>query len=184
MTEKQILLGKIIAPHGLKGEVKIKSFTADPLDVASYGLVIVRDGRRFNLSNARLQGDVVIATVKGITDRSAAESLKGLELHIDRDDLPETDANTGEFYQTDLIGLPVFDEKGAELGEVVGFQDFGAGDLIEVGMPGGATSLVPFADSMVPVVDVEEGRIVLSETGVAVLRADFDAASKSAEASS
>ena len=182
MADKQILLGKIIAPHGLKGEVKIKSFTADPLDVASYGMVIVRDGRRFNLSNARLQGEVVIASVKGITDRAAAEGLKGLELRVDREDLPDTDANTGEFYQADLIGLPVFDDAGVQLGEVIGFQDFGAGDLVEVRLPNGTNSLVPFADSMVPLVDIDEGRIVLSGTGVAVLKADEGQANRKGEA--
>lgn len=176
MTDKQILLGKIIAPHGLKGEVKIKSFTADPLDVASYGKVMVRDGRCFTLSNARLQGDIVIAGVKGITDRNASESLKGLELFIDRDDLPDPDQGSGEFYQADLIGLSVVDAEGNELGEVIGFQDYGAGDLMEVAMPGGHVGLVPFADSMVPEIDVEEGRLVLSESGVVVLKADLEPA--------
>lgn len=180
MTDKQILLGRIVAPHGLKGEVKIKSFTAEPLDVASYGLVTAPDGRRFNLSNARLQGEVVIATVKGITDRTAAERLKGLELRVDREDLPETDS--GEFYQSDLIGLPVFDEKGDQLGQVKGFQHFGAGDLIEIELPHGRSSFVPFADSMVPIVDMDDGRIVLSETGVAVLTTDDEAATRKAEA--
>jgi 16S rRNA processing protein RimM len=178
MTGKQILLGKIVAPHGLKGEVKIKSFTADPLDVASYGMVTVRDGRCFHLQNPRLQGEVVIAAVKGIADRNAAETLKGLELFVDREDLPDTDDGDGEFYQADLIGLPVFDESGVELGEIIGFQDFGAGDLVEIEMPGGGTGMVPFADSMVPVIDMEEGRIVLSQTGVAVLKADEDASKK------
>jgi len=174
MTDKQILLGKIVAPHGLKGEVKIKSFTADPLDVASYGKVMVRDGRCFTLSKARLQGEVVIAVVKGITDRNASEALKGLELYVDRDDLPETDEGSGEFYQADLIGLVVVDANGNELGEVIAFQDYGAGDLMEIEMPGGKVGLVPFADSMVPHINVEEGRIVLSETGVAVLKADLE----------
>jgi 16S rRNA processing protein RimM len=180
MTGKQILLGKIIAPHGLKGEVKIKSFTEDPLDVASYGLVTVRDGRRFRLENARLQGEIVIATVKGISDRNAAEALKGLELHVERDDLPDADSDSGEFYQADLIGMAVFDDKGTQLGSIIGFQDFGAGDLIEVELPSGATGLVPFADSMVPIVDMEESRIVLSESGVAVLHADVELTGKTA----
>ena len=180
MTEKQILLGKIVAPYGLKGEVKIKSFTADPLDVASYGKVVLRDGRCFTLSNARLQGEVVIAAVKGISDRNASEALKGLELYIDRDDLPEVEAN--EFYQADLIGMAVLDANGNALGEVTGFQHFGAGDLVEIAMPGGKVGLVPFADSMIPEIDVEEGRLILSETGVVVLKADFEPGDGKAEA--
>ena len=178
MNSKQIFLGKIVAPHGLKGEVKIKSFTADPLDVASYGMVALRDGRCFQLQNLRVQGDVVIAAVKGIADRNSAEALKGLELFVGREDLPDTEDDSGEYYQADLIGLQVVDEQGRELGEIIGFQDFGAGDLVEIEMPHGGVGLVPFADSMVPMIDTEEGRIVLSQTGVAVLKADEDAAKK------
>ena len=178
MSDKQILLGKILGPHGLKGEVKIKSFTADPLAVASYGSVSAPDGRRFKLMRPRLQGDIVIAAIKGVADRNVAETLKGVELSIERDDLPETD--DGEFYQADLIGLAVFDQAGDKVGEVAGFQHFGAGDLIEIARDGGGTSFVPFAGSMVPEVDVEEGRIVLSETGMAVLAADDDDAKRKA----
>jgi len=174
MSEKQILLGRILGPHGLKGEVKIKSFTADPLAVASYGPVTAPDGRRFKLERARLQGDVVIAALKGVADRTFAESLKGLELSVTRDDLPEPE--DGEFYQADLVGLPVVDESGREIGEVAGFQNFGAGDLVEIRRADGRTSFVPFADAMVPV--VEEDRIILSETGLAVLAADDQAARK------
>jgi 16S rRNA processing protein RimM len=176
MTDKQILLGRILGPHGLKGEVKIKSFTADPLDVASYGAVIAPDGRKFNLLRTRLQGDVVIAAIKGISDRNTAETLKGVELAVARDDLPETD--DGEFYQADLIGLSVFSAAGDKVGEVIGFQHFGAGDLIEIERDAGGTSFVPFADSMVPEIDLDDGRLVLSETGMAVLAADDDAKRK------
>jgi 16S rRNA processing protein RimM len=170
MTDKQILLGRILGPHGLKGEVKIKSFTADPLDVASYGPVSVADGRRFKLQHPRLQGDIVVADIKGVADRTIAETLKGLELKIARDDLPE--AEDGEFYQADLIGLPVVDVSGREIGEVLGFQNFGAGELIEIKRDRSRSSFVPFTNDMVPVVDTDEGRVVLSETGIAVLAAD------------
>ena len=176
MTDRQILLGRILGPHGLKGEVKIKSFTAEPLDVASYGLVTVPDGRRFKLANARMQGDAVVVAIQGIADRTAAEALKGLELKVERDDLPET--TTGEYYQTDLVGLPVFDDAGTQLGEVKGFQHFGAGDLIEILAPSGRSSFVPFANSMVPIVDIGEGRLVLSQTGVTVLAADDEQQSR------
>jgi 16S rRNA processing protein RimM len=171
MSDKQILLGRILGAHGLKGEVKIKSFTANPLDVASYGPVSVPDGRRFKLEKARMQGDIVIAGIKGVADRNVAETLKGLELTVGRDDLPKADE--GEFYQADLIGLPVVDEAGKDVGEVVGFQTFGAGDLIEIRRKSGRTSFVPFADTMVPT--VADDRIVLSETGLAVLAADEEA---------
>ncbi len=170
MTDKQILLGRILGPHGLKGEVKIKSFTADPLAVASYGPVLVPDGRRFTLQRARLQGDIVVAEIKGIADRTFAETLKGLELKVARDDLPE--AGDDEFYQADLIGLAVVDASGREIGEVLGFQNFGAGDLIEIKRARSRSSFVPFTNDMVPIVDTDEGRVVLSEVGIAVLAAD------------
>jgi 16S rRNA processing protein RimM len=169
-TGKHILLGRILGPHGLKGEVKIKSFTADPLDVASYGAVTLKDGRRFTFMRPRLQGDIVVAAIKGVADRNVAETLKGIDFGVDRDDLPETD--DGEFYQADLIGLTVVDTRGQTVGEVLGFQHFGAGDLLEIKRATGATAFVPFADSMVPEVDMDERRIVLSETGLAVLTAD------------
>jgi len=168
MSEKKILLGRILGPHGLKGEVKIKSFTEEPLDVASYGLVIVADGRRFRLTNARMRGDIVVASVKGVSDRNLSETLRGLELYVDRDEMPETEE--GEFYQADLIGLPVVDEAGRAVGEVLGFQHFGAGELIEIKRNDQRTGLVPFADSMVPV--VERDRVVLSAGGLAVLAAN------------
>lgn len=170
MADKQILLGRIIGPHGLKGEVKIKSFTTDPLDIASYGPVTAGDGRVFRLVNPRLQGEIVIAGLKGVTDRTIAEALKGVELKVDRDDLPETE--DGEYYEADVIGLAVFDEGGDKVGEALGFQNFGAGELLEIKRTTGATAYVPFANSMVPKVDIEAGKIVLSETGLAVLTAD------------
>jgi len=77
MTEKRIIIGRIVAPHGLRGEVKIKSFTEVPLDVASYGAVLANDGRKFKLSHARMQGEAVVVTVEGIADRTSAESLRG-----------------------------------------------------------------------------------------------------------
>jgi len=168
MSDKQILLGRILGPHGLKGEVKIKSFTAEPLDVASYGPVTVADGRRFKLVNARLQGEIVIAGIKGVADRNVGETLKGLDLTVGRGDLPDTEE--GEFYEADLIGLSVVDEAGREVGEVLGFQHFGAGALIEIRRTDARTVFVPFADSMVP--SVHADRMVLSEAGLALLAAD------------
>ena len=166
MTDKRIIIGRIVAPHGLRGEVKIKSFTEAPLDVASYGAVLANDGRKFKLGHARMQGDAVVVTVEGIADRTSAESLRGLELSIDRADLPEPDDD--EFYHADLIDLPVVDANGTEVGLVVAFHDFGAGDVLEL-RRGTAAVFVPFTAAMVPVVDVKGGRIVLSAEGLAAM---------------
>jgi 16S rRNA processing protein RimM len=166
MTDKRILIGRILGPHGLKGEVKIKSFTEAPLDLASYGAVIASDGRKFTLEHERLQGDVVVASIKGLADRTSAESLRGLDLYVDRADLPETDED--EFYHSDLIDLPVTDASGAEVGRVIAFHNFGGGDVMEV-KRGAASVFVPFTVAMVPTVDVKGGRVVLSSDGLAAM---------------
>src|SRR5215475_2468804 len=105
MSDKRILIGRILAAHGLKGEVKVKSFTEAPLDVASFGAVLTSDGRKFVLQNERMQGETVLVSIKGILDRNSAESLRGLDLYVDRAELPETDED--EFYHADLIDLTV-----------------------------------------------------------------------------
>ena len=166
MTDKRILIGRILGPHGLKGEVKIKSFTEAPLDLASYGAVVASDGRKFTLEHERLQGDVVVASIKGLADRTSAESLRGLDLYVDRADLPETDED--EFYHSDLIDLPVTDASGAEVGRVIAFHNFGGGDVMEV-KRGPASVFVPFTVAMVPTVDVKGGRVVLSSDGLAAM---------------
>ena len=166
MTDKRILIGRILGPHGLKGEVKIKSFTEAPLDLASYGAVIASDGRKFALEHERLQGDVVVASIKGLADRTSAESLRGLDLYVDRADLPATDED--EFYHSDLIDLPVVDASGAEVGRVIAFHNFGGGDVMEV-KRGAASVFVPFTVAMVPTVDVKGGRVVLSSDGLAAM---------------
>jgi 16S rRNA processing protein RimM len=166
MTDKRILIGRILAAHGLKGEVKIKSFTEAPLEIASYSAVMASDGRKFTLQHERMQGDVVIAAIKGISDRTSAESLRGLDLYVDRADLPATDED--EFYHADLIDLPVLDAEGAEVGRVVAFHNFGGGDVMEI-KRGNAGVFVPFTLKMVPTVDVKGGRVVLSAEGLAAM---------------
>ena len=166
MADKRILIGRILAAHGLKGEVKVKSFTEAPLDVASYGAVIASDGRKFTLQHERIQGETVIAAIKGIQDRNSAESLRGLDLYVERADLPETDED--EFYHADLIDLPVTDASGAEVGRVLAFHNFGGGDVMEI-KRGSASVFVPFTIRMVPTVDVKAGRVELSADGLAAM---------------
>ena len=172
MSDKRILLGRILGPHGLKGEVKIKSFTEAPLDIASYGAVIASDGRLFELVQARMQGEIVVAAIQGIADRTSAESLRGLELSVDRSDLPEPDDD--EFYHADLIDLPVLDASGGEVGRVVAFHNFGGGDVMEM-RRGTASIFVPFTQKMVLTVDVKGGRVVLSAEGLEAMIAANEA---------
>lgn len=164
MTEQapRVLLGRIVAAHGIRGELVIETFTAVPEDIAAYGPLQSADGARsFELKVLRRhpKGGVV-ARVAGVADRNGAEALRKTELYALRSDLPE--AEEGEYYYADLIGLRVEDANGATLGKVISVQNYGAGDLLEIRLDGvAATELVPFTDTFVPTVDVAGGRVVV-----------------------
>lgn len=154
-------MAQIGAAHGIRGEVRLKSFTADPLAVAGYGPLESEDGsRRFRITGLRPAKDMLIARIEGVTDRTAAERLRNLRLYVRRSRLPPPAED--EFYHADLIGLAVFDKGGLRLGAVVAVQNFGAGDLLEIRLEsGGATALLPFTKAAVPEVDIAGGRIVV-----------------------
>lgn len=157
-----ILLGAIAGVHGVRGEVKVKSFTADPLAIATYGPLYDDDGRRFDLklSQKAAKDTIVIAKIDGIADRNAAEALKGKRLYAPREALPAIEDET-EFYAADLIGLAVEDRSGRKLGKVIDLADYGAGAVIAIsGGPEGDFEL-PFADRFVPVVDLAASKIVV-----------------------
>ena len=119
----------IIGAHGIRGEVRIKSFTAIPSAFASYGALIAGDGRVFEITKSRLATDHFICTLKNVTDRNQAEALKGLELLVAREKLPKL--QDGEFYLSDLKDKDLVAD-GKSLGSIVGFQNYGAGDLMEL----------------------------------------------------
>jgi 16S rRNA processing protein RimM len=158
---ERICVGRIGAAHGTRGEVKLWSFTADPLAVADYGALESGDGTRsFEIETLRPAKDFLVARFAGIADRTAAEELRNVELYVARERLPLPESD--EYYHADLIGLAVVDTSGAALGSVAAVHNFGAGDLIEVKPPlGGATFMLPFTETVVPVVDVAGGRIVV-----------------------
>jgi 16S rRNA processing protein RimM len=158
---RRVLLGRILRAHGNRGEVAILAYTAKPRDIAAYGPLADADGALLTITQIRTTAKGVVARLKGIADRTAAEALKGVELYVDRDRLPAP--ADGEFYHTDLIGLAVVDREGRTLGNIVAVQNFGAGDLIEVGMPGSRTTqFVPFTEAHVPEVDIRGGRVVVA----------------------
>jgi 16S rRNA processing protein RimM len=158
---ERICVGRIGAAHGTRGEVKLWSFTADPMTVADYGALETKDGKRkFEIEMLRPAKDFLVARFAGIADRTAAEELRNLDLYVARERLPPPEAD--EYYHADLIGLAVVDGSGATLGSVAAIHNFGAGDLIEVKPPlGGATFMLPFTEAVVPVVDVAGGQIVV-----------------------
>jgi len=161
MAGGRICLGQIGAAHGVRGEVRLRSFTADPEAIASYGPLETEDGRVFEIENLRPAKDHFVAKLAGIGDRNAAERLANLKLYVPRERLPAP-AAPDEFYHADLIGLVVVDRSGKSIGTVVAIQNFGAGDLIEV-KPNAhdKTQLVPFDATNVPAVDIAAGRIVV-----------------------
>lgn len=162
-----IILGEISRPHGVRGEVKLRSFTEDPCAIAAYGVLTTERGERVTLKNVRAAQDHVIARIEGVTDREGAERLKGRKLQVARDVLPELD-DEDEAYAADLEGLKVVDEAGAEIGEVVAVPNYGAGDLLEIALPGKKmTLLLPFSDDVVVEITDEAVIIDASEGSVA-----------------
>jgi 16S rRNA processing protein RimM len=157
----RVLLGEIGAAQGLKGEVRLRSYTQDPAAIAGYGTLEDEQGRAIEIERVRVTPNALIAHIKGVTTREGAEALTHTKLSIERARLPEREED--EWYHLDLIGLTVVRQDGEKIGSVVGVHNFGAGDLIEIDpVSGGATVLVPFTRDTVPEVDVEGGRITIA----------------------
>ena len=157
----RLRVGEIVGVHGVRGLVRLRSFTDDPMAVGGYGPLEDEAGRRqFAIRLQSAVKGVWIAKVDGVDSREAAEALKGVGLYIDRARLPEPEE--GEFYHADLIGLRA--ERagdGAALGTVLAVHDFGAGTMLELKSPDGGTEMVPFTLAAVPLVDLAGGRVVI-----------------------
>jgi 16S rRNA processing protein RimM len=155
-----ICVARIGSAHGVRGAVKLWTFTEDPFAVRRYGPLVTKDGKRqFELAQAREAKDHLVATFKGVTTRDEAERLKGIELSVARDRLPATEE--GEYYHADLIGLAAVTANGEPLGRVLAIHNFGAGDIIEIAPASGPTMLLPFTNAVVPDVDLAAGRVVI-----------------------
>ena len=156
-----ICVARIGAAHGVRGAVKLWTFTEDPLAVTRYGPLSTKDGaRQFEVAQAREAKDHLVATLKGVTTRNEAERLNGIELYIAREKLPATEDD--EYYHADLIGLAAVTATNELLGEVIAIHNFGAGDIIEIAPPAGATIMLPFSNAVVPMVDIAAGRVVIA----------------------
>ena len=159
MTDR-ICVAQIGAAHGIRGEVRLRSFTGDPMAVTSYGPLESEDGRqRFEIEALRPAKDVFVARLRGVADRDAAEKLTNLRLYVSRDKLPP--AEEGEFYHADLVGLAAVTPDGAALGTVTAVLNFGAGDILEIKPASGEPLLVPFTDTTVPDIDMQARRMVV-----------------------
>ena len=156
----QICVARIGAAHGVRGAVKLWTFTEDPLAVKRYGRLMSKDGaRQFEVTHVREAKGHLVATLKGVATREEAERLNGVELYVAREKLPATSED--EYYHADLIGLAAVNAAGEPLGRVIAIHNFGAGDIIEIAPPNGASMLLPFSNAVVPTVDLEGGRVVI-----------------------
>ena len=156
MSTDRVLLGVVAAPHGVRGLVRIKSFTEDPMAVAAYGPLSDESGKKeYRVEALSAARGAVLARIEGVADRTAAEALRGLRLFVERQRLPHTGER--EWYEADLIGLEAVGTDGRNWGKVTAFHDFGAGSVMEVS--GGM--MLPFTDEAVPEIDVAGGKVLI-----------------------
>lgn len=159
-------MGEVVGAHGVKGLVRVRSFTEEPEAVAGYGALQDERGRRLTLEAVGRAKGLVLARVDGVADRTQAEALKGTRLYVERAALPAI-AEAEAYYHADLIGLLAENADGEVLGRVTAVHDFGAGDVLEIGPGPGAgrraaeSLLVPFTRSAVPEIDLPGGRLVV-----------------------
>jgi len=160
MGPDRVCVAQIGAPHGVRGEVRFRIFTEDPMAITRYGPLESEDGvQRFEIESLRPAKQMFVARLKGIADRTAAERLTNVQLYVSREKLPPPQDD--EFYHADLIGLTAYVRRGDAVGTVVAVHNFGAGDLLEIKRNGGNTVMLPFTAAAVPTVDVAAGRIVI-----------------------
>ncbi|MDH6231463.1 16S rRNA processing protein RimM [Mesorhizobium soli] len=171
--QNPIQMAVIGAPHGVRGELRVKTFTGDPLALGDYGPLYSRDGRSLEVLDIRSAKTVVVVRFKGVNDRSAAEALNGTELFIDRSALPD-DGEEDEFYHADLIGLAVKDETGASVGKVMAVQNFGGGDILEITHAGKKGVLVPFTEAAVPEIDIKAGFVRIDTLAAGLVESEED----------
>ena len=172
-----VVLGVITKPKGVRGQVRIASFTERPGDLVAYGPLYDGPGGRIMDVTLRetLKGSVVVAQIAGVTDRDAAEALRGVELHIPRSALPVIDgpaidgpeadgpeADGDEYYHADLVGLEAVSADGETIGRVAALHNFGAGDILEVMRQDGDSFMLPFDSDSVPEIDIPGGRVVIA----------------------
>ena len=165
-ADQKICLGAVVGVHGIKGEVKVKSFTETDRNLDRYGVLTDQKGRSWEVKVTGHSKELLRVKFKGIDDRNAAMDLIGCRLYTEREKLPEL-KNEDEFYQADLIGLEVRLSDGKKVGKVVGLYNFGAGDIIEIGLAGGSKQeMIPFNHEYVPEINIKDGYIIVSSVSM------------------
>lgn len=155
---RKICVGAFHGPHGVRGQLRLASYTDDPVALFDYvPLSDEKDTKSFDIKKQGVAKKGFIVSVGGVADRNAAEALRGTKLFVDRDMLPETESDEGEYYFSDLLGLKVKDQEGKEIGEVQAVHDFGAGDILEIRPAEGKSFMLPFKEDFIPVIDIDAG---------------------------
>jgi 16S rRNA processing protein RimM len=158
--DDKVLVGVFGAPHGVRGEIRLKSFMQDPLSIADYGALSDAAGRAYDIIAARpVKDDLLVVRVKAVGDRDAAQKLTNEKLYLAREKLPPPEDD--EFYCSDLIGLRAETPEGALIGTIVAVPNYGAGDILEIAPPAGETLLLPFTRAVVPEIDLAGGRVIV-----------------------
>ena len=159
-AKERICVGAIAGAHGVRGLVRVKSFTERPEDITAYGPLTDASGQRcFEISLTGHARDMLLARIAGVSDRDQAADLRGTRLYVARAALPDPEAD--EFYHADLVGLRAETPEGVVLGQVSAVHTFGGNDVLEIAPDAGETILVPFTRQAVPEVDLAAGRVVV-----------------------
>ncbi|PRX08861.1 UNVERIFIED_ORG: 16S rRNA processing protein RimM [Martelella mediterranea] len=165
-----VLMATIGAAQGLRGDVRVRCFTANPLTVGDYGNLHAEDGRVFEILETRPgKNNMIVIRFRGVNDRTAAEALRGLNLYIERDNLPDDELDDDEYFYADLEGLDVFDDAGNSYGAISAIFDFGAGDLLELKGPGRRPVLIPFNESAVLEIDFTDRRVLIDPVAAGLI---------------
>ena len=165
MSNQRIEIGAVASAHGIRGQFKVKAFSDDPMDVASYGPVWLDDGRQLSLKAHSQAKQFVLCSAVEVTSREMAEALRGQLLFVMRDQLPNVADD--EIYHADIIGFDLIargidDSRAAKIGKIIGLHDFGAGTVIEIKQSGKKTIMVPFGDVYEPAIDEADKTLLMT----------------------
>jgi 16S rRNA processing protein RimM len=161
LNKDLVELGKIVAAQGIKGQVRIDSYTDFPEDIVKYGKLRDKDGREYNIKITGTKNRQIIAFIDGVSDRTGAEKLAGISLYVNRSDMPEPEK--GQYYFHDLEGLVIRNLSGTEIGKIVAVHNFGAGSVIEWVKEDGSTEMTLFKPEFFPEVDINAGYAIINE---------------------
>lgn len=172
MPQDLVLVGIFGAAHGVRGEVRLKSYTGDPLAIADYPRLTDESGKtKFKIVSARpVKDDILVVRVDGVADRTAAEKLTNTSIYMPRADLPPADDD--EFYHADLIGLRAETREGVLIGTIANVLNFGAGDILDVRPEIGENLLLPFTKKVVPIVEIANKRVIVDMPEEVIVRED------------